>query len=132
VAPTSTVEVQPQNLDAAIAAAQEKADRHSAGDFAGEWLLFTKDLRDRLPQQEFVEYSEACSKTGLSIKVTGGRMDGSDRAIVRQELFGVVKPAAMAYEEGGWYKVPDDFLTSGGNTSADLIAADKAAGNCQG
>jgi hypothetical protein len=129
VAPSSTA--QPQDLKAAIAAAQEKADRHTAGDFAGEWLLFTNDLRTHLTQQAFTEFSDACSNVGLKIAVTGGRMDGPDRAIVRQELHGAVKAATMAYEDGGWYKVPDDFLTANyGKTGAEIIAVAKTQGEC--
>jgi len=127
--PTSSA---PIDLEAATAAAQEKADRHASGDFAGEWLLFTQDLRDHLTQQAFVEYSQACSQIGLKIKAVGGRMDGTDRAIIRFEALGMTKSVTMAYENGGWYKVPDDFLTSNfGKTAAELIAADKAQGGCK-
>lgn len=131
--PTSTTQTQPETLDAAVAALQEKADRHASGDFAGEWLLFTKDLRDHVDQQTFVEYSQACISpvTQIKIKVSGGRMDGPGRAIVRQELLGVIKSATMVYEDGAWYKEPDEFLTSNyGKSSAEMVAADKAAGHC--
>jgi hypothetical protein len=127
--PTSS----PDDVDAATAALQEKADRHASGDFAGEWLLFTKDMRDHLSQQTFVEYSEACSSpaAGLKITVGGGRLDGPGRAVLRQELLGVSKAATMLYEDGGWYKEPDEFLTSSyGKSSDEMIAADKAAGHC--
>jgi hypothetical protein len=131
VASSTTVEAQPKTLEAAVAAAQEKADRHAAGDFAGEWLLFTKSLRDHISQQTFVDYSEACSPTGIKITVSGGRMDGTDHAALRQEALGVVLPVPMTYENDGWYKIPDDFLTSNyGKTAADMIAADKAQGGC--
>jgi hypothetical protein len=127
--PTSAA---PRDLDAAMTAAQEKADRHASGDFAGEWLLFTKDLRDHLSQQAFVEYSQACSQVGVKIKAAGGRMDGTDRAIIRFEALGMTKSVTMAYENGGWYKVPDEFLTSNlGRSGAELIAADKAQGTCK-
>lgn len=134
----STTLAAPKDLAAAIAAAQEKADRHASGDFAGEWLLFTQDLRNHIAQEAFVQYSQTCSpvggsNAGLKIKVTGGRMDGDDRAVVRQELLGVVKTANMVYENGGWYKEPDDFLASNfGKTGPELIAADRAQGHCRG
>jgi hypothetical protein len=93
----------PDDLDAATAALQEKADRHASGDFAGEWLLFTKDVRDHLSQQTFVEYSKACSSpaAGLKITVGGGRLDGPGHAVLRQELLGISKAATMIYEDGG-------------------------------
>ncbi len=123
----------PKDLRAATAAAQEKVDRHASGDFAGEWLLFTQDLRDHLSQQEFVRYSEKCARTGLKITVAGGRMDGPDHAVVRIELMGVTKSYTMAYEDGAWYQQPAEFLVSNlGKTADQLIAADRAAGGCSG
>jgi hypothetical protein len=44
-------------LAAATAAEQEKMDRRAARDFAGEWLLFTKVLRDGISQDDFVHYN---------------------------------------------------------------------------
>ncbi|AXN43401.1 hypothetical protein MM1218R_01453 [Mycobacterium marinum] len=134
---TSTAPPAPKDLEAAIAAAQEKADRHMSGDFAGEWLLFVKDLRDHITQEAFVEYSEVCfselANGWLKAKAAGGRMDGPDRAIIRFELMGVIKAAVMAYEDGGWYKVPDEFLAANyGKSGAELITADRAQGGCQG
>ncbi|OBG73493.1 hypothetical protein [Mycobacterium sp. E3305] len=122
-----------KDLAAATAAAQEKTDRHTSGDFAGEWLLYTKRLRDGIAQQDFVRYSEACSPTGLKLKAIGVRMDGADHAIVRIEVLGAATKAfTWAYEDGAWYQVPDDFLTSNlGKTGDQLIAADKADGHCQ-
>lgn len=126
------VGAQPKTLEGAIAAEQEKLDRHTAGDFAGEWLLFTKDARDHLSQQAFAEYSKACSSIGSKLTVTGGRLEGADRAVVRYELMGFTASATLAYEDGGWYKVPDDFIVRNyGKTGAELIAAEKAEGECK-
>lgn len=126
-------QVVPKDLAAATAAAQEKTDRHTSGDFAGEWLLYTKRLRDGITQQNFVHYSEVCSPTGFKLKAIGVRMDGADRAIVRIEALGAANKAfTWAYEDGAWYQVPDDFLTSNlGKTGDQLIAQDKAHGHCQ-
>lgn len=121
----------PKTLAAATAAAQQKADRHAAGDFAGEWLLFTKDLRDNITQQAFVEFSRKCSPTGLVMKAAGGRMDSPERAVIHFDANGVIHAVTMIYEYGGWYKEPDEFLQSNfGKTGADLIAVDEAAGHC--
>jgi hypothetical protein len=122
---------------AGAAASQEKQDRFSAADFAGEWLLFTKDLRDNISQETFVEYSQACSApakshAGLNAQVSGSRLDSPGRAIIRFQLLGVTYSVTMVYEYGGWYKEPDQFLRSNyGKTAAELIAADKAVGKCQ-
>lgn len=123
----------PKDLAAATAAAQEKTDRHTSGDFAGEWLLYTKRLRDGITQQNFVRYSEVCSPTGFKLKATGVRMDGADRAIVRIDALGLAtKSFTWAYEDGAWHQVPDDFLASNlGKTGDQLIAEDKAHGHCR-
>ena len=132
IATTTTSPPAPKDLDAAIAAAQEKSDRHASGDFAGEWLLYTKDLRDHISQQAFVQYSKTCSMTGLKINVAGGRMDGADRAIVRLEVLGVTKSFTWLYEDGAWYQEPTEFLTSNyGKSEEQLIAADRAEGQCK-
>lgn len=123
--------VAPKDLAAATAAAQLKADRHASGDFAGEWLLFTKDLRDNITQQSFVQFSEKCSPKGLVMKASGGRMDSPERAVIQFETSGVIHTMTMIYEYGGWYKEPDEFLQANfGKTGADLIAIDEAAGHC--
>ena len=123
--------LQPEDLAAATVASQEKADRHASGDFAGEWLLYVRNLREGITQQDFVHYSQVCSRTGLKLKATGVRMDGNDRAIVRLELLGGTRAYTWAYEDGAWYQMPDDFLSSNFGKSGDqLIAADKGQGHC--
>ncbi len=115
------------------AAAQEKADRHASGDFAGEWLLYVRSLREGIAQYDFVRYSQVCSRTGLKLKATGVRMDADDRAIVRLDVLGGTRAFTWVYEDGGWYQMPDDFLTSNfGKTGDQLIAADRAQGHCIG
>lgn len=99
---------QPKTLDAAIAAQQEKQDRGQAGDFAGEWLLFAKKVRDRLSQDDYVKYAKACYTTNNPVKVTGGRMEGDDKAIVRLELPGSQVTRTMTYEDGKWVQEPLD------------------------
>jgi hypothetical protein len=129
---TTTPAGAPKNLAAATAAAQQKADRHASGDFAGEWLLFTKDLRDNITQQAFVEFSQKCSPTGLVMKSSGGRMDSPERAVIHFETMGVTHAVTMIYEYGGWYKEPDEFLQANfGKDGDDLIAVDQAAGHCE-
>lgn len=104
-APTSG---QPRTLEAAVAAEQEKQDRGQAGDFAGEWLLFSKVVREELSQADYVAYAKACYTTSNSVKVTGGRMDGDDKAIVRLELQGDQVTRTMVYEDGRWVQEPLD------------------------
>jgi hypothetical protein len=65
--PAPITSAEPKDLAAAKAAAQEKSDRHSSGDFAGEWLLFTKDLRDHIMQQDFVQWSQTCSRSRATV-----------------------------------------------------------------
>jgi len=107
-------------------------DRRAARDFAGEWLLFTKVLRNGISQDDFVHYSEQCTPTGLGkITATGVRMDAEGQAIVRIEMWGVDKTRTMSFEDGAWHQVPDDFLlTNLGKTGDELVAADKSLGHC--
>jgi hypothetical protein len=128
---TATPAGAPKDLAAAPAAAQLKVDRHASGDFAGEWLLFTKDLRDNITQQAFVEFSQKCSATGLVMKSAGGRMDSPERAVIHFDTMGVTHAVTMIYEYGGWFKEPDEFLQANfGKTGDELIAVDQAAGHC--
>lgn len=99
---------QPRTLEAAVAAEQEKQDRGQAGDFAGEWLLFSRKVREALSQDDYVSYAQACYSTGNPVKVTGGRMDGNDKAIVRLELPGHQVTRTMVYEDGQWVQEPVD------------------------
>jgi hypothetical protein len=127
----SAAPAQPQTLQAAIAAEQEKVDRHTSGDFAGEWLLYTKDLRDHITQESFVTYAEACASTGTKGTVSGGRMDGADRAIVRTEAGGYTESSTMVYEDGGWYELPSDSLVQKyGKSGPQLIGDAKSQGTC--
>ncbi|ORJ57773.1 hypothetical protein [Mycobacterium simiae] len=129
--PTLSDQTQVEDLVAATAAAQEKADRHASGDFAGEWLLYVRTVREGIAQQDFVRYSKACSSIGVKLKATGVRMEGLDHAIVRIEVLGVTRSSTWAYEEGAWHQLPDEFLSSNFGKNADeLISADKAQGNC--
>lgn len=130
-AAASVDQVQPRTLAGATAAAQEKNDRHSSGDFAGEWYLFSNRLRDGISQDAFVQFSGTCAKIGPPIKATGVRMEGEDTAIVRLEIFGIMKTRKMLYEDNQWHMVPDEFLTANlGKTGQQLIAAEKASGGC--
>src|SRR4051812_26355553 len=96
---SSSPSAQPKTLDAATAAAQEKYDRGSAGDFAGEWLLFSKQVRDRLSQADYIRYANACyAKNGSKVEVKGVRMEGTDKAIVRLELGATMDSRTMIYE----------------------------------
>jgi hypothetical protein len=129
---TTTPAGAPKDLASATAAAQLKADRHASGDFAGEWLLFTKDLRDSITQRAFVEFSQKCSLTSLPMKSSGGRMDSPERAVIHFQAMGVTHAVTMIYEYGGWYKEPDEFLQANfGKNASELIAVDQAAGHCE-
>lgn len=99
---------QSRTLEAAVAAEQEKQDRGQAGDFAGEWLLFSKKVRDELSQADYVAYAKVCYTTSNPVKVTGGRMGGDDKAIVRLELQGHQVTRTMVYEDGQWVQEPLD------------------------
>ena len=104
----ATISGQPRTLEAAVAAEQEKQDRGQAGDFAGEWLLFSKRVRDEISQADYVSYAKACYSTSNPVQVTGGRMEGDDKAVVRLELRGDQVSRTMVYEDGQWVQEPLD------------------------
>ena len=136
VSPTVTVEpsqseVEPKTLEAATAAEQEKTDRFASGDFAGEWLLFSRRLRDALSQDDYVTYAETCWKSPLGMTVTGVRMEGDTKAIVRGGFSVVMVSYTMVYEDGKWYQEPAaDLAEELGKPVEQMIAAEKAEGGC--
>jgi hypothetical protein len=111
-APSIAVSPQPQpkTLEAAVAASQEKNDRFVSGDFAGEWLLFSKQVRDAVSQADYVRYSQRCDDGSISATTTGVRMEGTDKAIVRIEAFGVKDSRTMVYEDGQWVQAPTEKM----------------------
>ncbi len=106
----------PKTLGAATAAEQENADRYSSGDYAGQWLLYSRQLREAISQSDYVAYAKRCMKEaarpeGLTLTVEGVRMEGDDTAIVRVSLLGVKLTRTMVYEDGQWLQKPTDELT---------------------
>lgn len=125
----SSSSAQPKTLEAATAAAQEKYDRGSAGDFAGEWMLFSKQVRDRLSQADYIKYADACyAKNSPKMTVTGVRMEGADKAIVRLELGGAMDSRTMVYEDGAWVQESADNWYD--KPVDQIIADEKSQGRC--
>lgn len=129
--PTPTPSGAPKTLEAAVAAAQENVDRFASGDFAGTWLLFTKEVRKGISQKDYVTLNETCKRVGMPIKAIGVRMDGDSKAIVRLEVAGLKSSRTMVYEDNAWYMAPSpDFKKQLGKPVKDIIAAEKKAGSC--
>jgi hypothetical protein len=112
VEPTQAPE-EPKTLEAATATAQELANRFTSGDYAGAWEMKSKQLRDNLSEADYVTYNNTCTKhnalNGIPITVTGVRMDGSDKALVRWDALGFQQTNTMVYEDGKWAEIPTDF-----------------------
>lgn len=89
-------------------AAQEQADRFSSGDFAGAWEMWTDDAKAAVPQETYVEYSEACSGTGMPLEASDARIENEGEAVVRISLGEFAQSYSMAYEDGEWRWVPTD------------------------
>jgi hypothetical protein len=125
---------QPKTLEAATAAAQEDANRYSSGDIAGDWEMGSKQVHDGISKTDYVTLEKTCKDTGIPITVTGVRMEGTDTAIVRQEiklLGGFTQSLTMVYEEGQWVWTPSDKLIKElGKPIDQIIADEKADGNC--
>jgi predicted small lipoprotein YifL len=124
-----------ETLDAATGAAQEVADRQSSGDFAGVWLMMSKQVRNTISQADFVTRQNACTAT-VPIHVTGVRMEGTDEAIVRWNLdlptlSGFKITQTMVYEDGKWAMQGDpESAPDYGQPVQQIIAKRKAAGHC--
>jgi hypothetical protein len=99
--------------------------------------MMSKQVRDRISQADFVTESKTCSKgTGIPIKATGVRMDGTDTAIVRLEvplMAGIEQSRRVVYEDGKWVVTPgDDYAKELGKPVAQIIADEKTDGRCNG
>lgn len=115
---TREAEAQPKTLEAAVASEQENADRYSSGDYAGQWLLYSRALRDAISQDDYAAFAERCVKEtqrpeGLTFTVEGVRMNGDTEAIVRIGLLDIAKQSrTMVYEGGAWLREPTDELAA--------------------
>lgn len=123
----------PKTLEAATAAAQEWSDRRQAGDYAGVWLMYSEQIRDGISQDDYVALSETCQSSiqKMPVTVSGVRMEGPDRAIVRLKALGFPVQIDMAYEDGKWVMPPDaDFAAELGKPVSQIIAGRKAERRC--
>lgn len=134
--PTEITGGDPKTLEAATAAGQEIADRGSSRDFAGVWLMMSKEVRNKISQADFVAVQNACGKGGVPFHVTGVRMEGEDTALVRWNTDLPVLNAfkfneTMLYEDGKWVEAPDpEYAQDYGLPVQQIIAKRTAAGHC--
>lgn len=127
---------EPHTLEAATASSQEVANRRTSGDFAGVWLMLTRQQRDAISQADYVTLQQTCSSTGLPSHATGVRLDNPTTAIVRWNIdvpglngFAVTK--TMLWEDGAWVLAPDpDVVWDYGVPVDEIIAQRRAAGQC--
>lgn len=110
-----------KTLEAATTAAQEMSDRHTSGDYAGEWLMYSHEVRQAVSENDFVTYNRRCRQEridkptginldGMPIKVVGVHMDGDSKAVVRQEFMMLKVARTMVYEDNGWFLEPGSDL----------------------
>ncbi|MGE2719572.1 AMIN-like domain-containing (lipo)protein [Mycolicibacterium celeriflavum] len=123
----------PRTLEAATAAAQEWADRQAAGDFDGAWLMMSGQVQGGISQADYVILSRECG-TGVGdvpLTMTGVRMDGDVRAVVRAKPRGEPVQFTVVYESGKWLMAPDGYfaydLTKPVN---EIVAYRRATGRC--
>ncbi|OBG21762.1 hypothetical protein A5765_21690 [Mycolicibacterium celeriflavum] len=129
----TTAPAQPKTLEAATAAAQEWADRRAAGDYAGVWLLFDRQVKEGISQDDYVTLSETCtsSLTKMPTTAVGVRLDGPDKAIARLEVMGFKIAANLVYEDGQWLLQPEpEFAADLGKPVQEIISTRKARGDC--
>ena len=129
---------EPDTLVAATAAAQELANRFSSADYAGVWEMKSKEFRDQVSQNDYVTYNNTCTlhnpMNGSRITVTGLRMEGTDKALVRWDVAGAVQITyTMVYEDGKWLEVMGEFWERNlGKPVDQVIAQSRLDGNCAG
>ncbi|MGB0878890.1 MAG: hypothetical protein ACPGXI_17785 [Mycobacterium sp.] len=111
-----------------MASEQENADRYSSGDYAGQWLLYSRQLRDAISQDDYEAFAERCAEEtqrpeGANLTVEGVRMEGTSKAIVRVGWLDIAKVSrTMVYEDGQWLQEPTDKLTENfGKPAAEWI-----------
>ena len=96
--------------------------------------MMSKRVRDNMSETDFVAFSQICKPTGFPIKVTGVRIEGSDRVIVRMGFEGIRfgrESRTMVYEDGKWVLAPsDDFAREIGKPVNQMVAMELAAGRC--
>nr|ABP44454.1 hypothetical protein Mflv_1976 [Mycolicibacterium gilvum PYR-GCK] len=124
---------EPRTLDAATAAAQEFVDRRAAGDYAGVWLMYSRQVRDRISQSDYAKLSQTCGSSleKVPVTATGVRLDGETRALVRVKPMGFSVQLPVVYENGEWFMAPsDDFAADLGKPVDQIIAERRADGRC--
>jgi hypothetical protein len=122
----------PETLSAATAAAQANADHFSEGDFAGVWERMSREVRDGITQQDFVEFYETCKRAGSKIRVAGVSLDlANGEAIVSMDVDGSETPRIMVFEDGTWAMKPTPgFAARLGKPVQQIVAEEKSAGLC--
>lgn len=131
--PSPTPTPDPQTLEAAAKVGQEYADRYTSLDYAGAWLLSAPRTRDGISQDDFVKLAEECdAEAVLPIKVTGVRLDGTEKAVVRLSIEGLgAVTREMEYVDGRWYQSPSKSMAPLlGKPLAEIVKAQKASGDC--
>lgn len=119
------------NEDAVRDAAQEQADRYSAGDYAGVYDMWAADARAVISEDEYLKLAATCSGAGADIKVADVRVDGDDKATVRLGVGDFEQAYQMRLEDGAWKWVPTDDSLALYELGADAaIEKQRAEGTC--
>lgn len=96
-------------------------------------MLSSSQLHNAVSQGDYVIYQETCASnlTRLPRTVIGVRMEGDNRAIVREEVMAFKNSVTMVYEDGRWVQAPSDFWIQHGGLPVDqIIAEQRSTGRC--
>ena len=77
--PTQLTGGDPQTLEAATAAAQERVNRFRSGDYAGAWLLSSRQMHDAINQTDYVTFEQTCASAQQAARHGNRRSDGPGR-----------------------------------------------------
>jgi hypothetical protein len=134
-AASPTPAAQPQTAAAALTAAKSYFALYGAQQFAAVYPMIDPADRAQINESVWVAVHQQCGPTsGLSYAVTSPVLAGTT-AVVTVSLAGAASSIAseqvsFVYVGGQWYYQPSDTSDYAGNTTAQAVAALKAAGDC--
>ncbi|WP_433313071.1 hypothetical protein [Micromonospora chersina] len=109
--PAATTEAakpqEPKTVEAAKALEEKALDAYAAGDWRGVWDLYTKEGRAAITRDAYYRAQTECNPiTGVDFRITGARMEGTDKAVVTYKRLNVAGTAEVRYEDGQWRHQP--------------------------
>lgn len=112
--------------------AQEESDRFASGDYEGAWEMWSAADQKVISGAEYARYHEACTTSGMPLKVESVRLTGDGTtAVARVEVLGFKQSYRVVYEDGHWrWRMNDEDLDRYRRGADAAIAKAKKEGRC--